>query len=264
MERKTAIEIGIYFSLGIPGAIINFILSVYFIKQKDVPSKIFMVLAGLDFIVCSHYGFLLVALRLHYQHLLMCMNVITKSAIAASGITTTILSIFRYISIKFPRCYIKPYVIWTSFLAVTVAYQCFGILFFLDVEKKQVSVGLFILNIPFFIVHAITNFCTYNLVKKKINGADHVVKSNKRHAAVTVMLISFLFCATNSIAWTAWLVRILIFQDGDWIEYFVAFFMINSITNPLILIVRKRKIRQFIVALPYSTKMPVIFLKRKY
>ena len=274
-------EIPICALIALLGTLFNTLSLVYFIKyeSEQLGSKLLMLLNVFDLCVCTSSALIVFMEILRSStssdHTLDVVMAVYVVASESTSFSTCLLSVVRCWCLCFPfnkvnNCHL---VLSTAcFLAYIlgreIAYTAIrwnGVHRDLFITFGLVREYLTIVSIcSIIIIVIVSNMIS---IKKVIaaRGSKDLIEVTKR-AAVTVFLVSSIFCLYNSSFIVLFCIFLNIPRSSDLGMYFLEFLTfrvflpMNSATNPLIYLLRKVEMRQFVLSWLYRIKMTILRL----
>ena len=264
------------------GILFNLSCLWYFIKScnKGLYNHLIILLGLLDTIICSGHICLVVS---YHSEELTCerftsinedacskplkrlLLILPNSLYAFSGAITGVLSVIRSLSIIFPFYMIRKIGV-SSFLFIFSTF--FTLFSFFELCDSLTYVRTISINfVLIVVVVALTGFPSiFILIKKSRQNIGstggrnktqgNITIRNHRRASFTIFILTAVFIITNGIGIPLSVIPYITCsneRNSDiWVNYYSkisnALFLMNSICNPLVLIVRKIEIRAFLMA----------------
>ena len=259
MDYEVVKTIGVLTSaiIAVVGTLTNTLCLSYFIKKakKTLPTRILMLLNTFDLAGCILVVFALTAKNYGFEMYVGENNILLLQCICTycfeiTGFMTVVLSVSRTIQLCQPFYQIDGKAIAFSFLLfagyIITKGAIFYYLYYDGVNYKvSVAVGLVLMIVTVIIANTISAVKLLE-VNELGNG---MVSETSKHATVTVLILSIVFCVANSV-WVGIVVgQIILDKDSLVFEMLNAIPLIlvplNSAINPAIYFWRKRAMREY-------------------
>ena len=260
--------------LSLVGIVTNTMSLSYFMRRrnKGLGNTLLMLLSSCDLSVCSIYVLTAILAQIYPKvddsdgariSYLVCWF-IYKVVFDCTGFSTCLLSVTRTIKVCRPFLSIKEVWIGASFLLYLLCsfgreFMCDYVLYIKPIENPTAFTNyaplLFSLGVTFNVVAVfISSMITvYRLLRK--NTVKGINTENSRHATVTILILSTIFCFLNSIFISLCLVafcynmgifKIDSIEKTAWSYSYIVWSMIiclNSTLNPMVYLTRKEDMR---------------------
>ena len=268
------------------GTIFNSICFSFFIsrRNKKLGDKLLILLNILDIAVCisgtitaSLYFYLIS--HQHSTHLdrsYWVFTVVFSTGLSGTGFATCLLSFTRTIAMCFPFYKINSKYILTSITLFLLVQTVRQIVFAVNDKSQegkiiQKYVGIIGIIILLLIIISVLVSNTVSIVKlrantyqwnvKKMDTNMSILRSNCRHATITVISLSVVFCVLNSLYISGYIINLYLGKGAElpFYHYTVWLFIpLNSVLNPVVYFARKRGVRLFMSQKLRSFSRPVI------
>ena len=248
------------------GIVSNY-LSFSFMRKKSINSsvadKLTMILNATDLTVCllgtivffpliAQVIILLSGVGLKYaekiRNLSWIMEYLFSISVICTAMSTCLISVIRAIVISNPFYIVKKKMVYT---AVLISYIVSVLINSAHVPGKMSRESVIALQYMFavllgciiFIVLVSSIICTYHLRRDSFSSPN---ADNNKHATVTILMISAIFCTINiiylaSCCYFGIILEIKIIQ----VYIGVSLIPINSILNPVVFLRRKKGMREY-------------------
>ena len=243
--------------MGISGLFLNLLSLVYFVKHqnKGLSNRLLITLITTDSLFCLAsilYSFLW---DLFYNALWIALNIINIS----NCVTTVLLSVVRAISITYPLYQIRQHLVWAAVPFLIVTFGSFTL--YIDTVGFQLSYSIIAVtfNLLLVLVVTVSSIVSVRSLRSNVTvrnaEVDFTSQANdnnrlvKRRATITIVALSVVFCITTSIVWIAHTLMTLVFviPSVEALRHIGSLLLINSTVNPLIYLVRKRELRDYVI-----------------
>ena len=240
--------------LGIPPNCISFI---YFLlkEERTLPNVLTIGLAITDFL------FLVASFARYQCYLTYDLNTQTclyLSPVVVAGnylsaLLTCVLTVTRAIAISKPLYNISKNVVYTIVLVLSVYKALQGIPFYRRWQEKTRTeerviraLGVFQVVTEILLIFVGSVSIIYHIYRTPVAASASAQESrqkNNRKVSITILAISIIFLVTNGCGF----VSIFLENRSDW-TFLVKgyFFVLNSCLNPVVYIVRLKKLRVFV------------------
>ena len=239
--------------LGIPP---NFISFIYFLlkEERTLPNVLTIGLAITDFV------FLVASFARYQCYLTYDLNTQTclyLSPVVVAGnylsaLLTCVLTVTRAIAISKPLYNISKNVVYTIVLVLSVYKALQGIPFYRRRQKDAPEIlviktlGLFQVVTEILLILAGSVSIIYHIYRTPVAASASAQESrqkNNRKVTITILAISIIFVVTNGCGF----VSVLLEKESDLTKLVKGyFFVLNSCLNPVVYIVRLKKLRVFV------------------
>ncbi|KAL5250838.1 hypothetical protein ACHWQZ_G016546 [Mnemiopsis leidyi] len=255
------------------GTIFNSLCFSFFIRRRNkrLGDQLLLLLNILDISVCisgtitASLYFYLIAHR-HSTHLdrsYWVFTVVFSTGLSGTAFATCLLSFTRTIAMCFPFYKINRRYILFSILLFLLLQTVRQIVFAVNDKSEQGKiiqkyVGIIGIILLLLIIVSVLVSNTVSIVKlrantyqwkvKKIDTSKSRLRSNRRHATVTVITLSVVFCILNSLYISGYMVNLHLGKGEElpFYHYTVWLFIpLNSVLNPVVYFARKRGVRSF-------------------
>ena len=242
-------------SMGIVGVAANCLSLFYFIKKqnKGLGNRLLMLLVCSDLAVCLIYLPRRVLNHLPGRHDLVAwiVNILSEVIVQCSAFSTCLVSVTRAIKVCRPFYSIKGVWVGVSFL-----------LYFLCSLGKELALHLGTYNmllyksstVLIFIAVLISTVVTACCLLKK-GEVDENNLADKRHATVTIFILSAVFCLLNLTFVSVYVYSFFLdLRDLPAVFYYLYItshiaILLNSVVNPMIYVARKEDMRKCVIDL---------------
>ena len=265
------------------GILLNLSSLWYFITscKKGLYNHLIILLGAMDTIMCLFY----ISLASYHSKEITCehlnnviedacsksyktfLSVLPNLTLVYTVVVTCVISVIRSISIIFPFFQIRKRFVYGFLLIFSMSYVALKFFTACNRLVETVSVGIVIHGLAILIA-SVTGFPSFYILIKRSQhnigntegtneAQENITIRNHRRASFTIFILTAVCIAANIIGFPLHLVAyITCSHEGNSsdprVNYYskvtTAAFLLNSICNPIVLIARKKEIRDFLMS----------------
>ena len=253
------------------GFALNLITFMYFLRRgsTSLVNKMFIALSVTDASVCIFYPLHITLsdiLKCRYYYVYTCQynyNILMFIAYAIpltfmclSQAYTTTISVIRFLSIKFPLQPIKKVRVFIIVIVITITnLSCATILqnCVLRHYYRVIMSVVFPMNL---FLSTITGVLAYRIMRHRHSSCltglcgsqhpDHPVVMNRIWASETILILVCVYVSTNLVAFISIVLPLFTQRFKEQLVISKTFYLLNSCINPVVLITRKKMMKQYV------------------